>query len=329
MYQKRTSIRKKKKGKRLFTLILFLCLVGLGLFFLKHLISSTESKNSMQPNQKIMPENSSLPQETPMPTTTVTANAVSSLQQAIQRALTGTYGTFGIVVKNLKTGETYTQNAETTFDSASLYKLWVMAVVYDQISQGKLSESDTLTQDAAYLNNEFGIDTDNAEQTSGSVSTTVSDALNQMITISDNEDALLLTDKVGLNAITQFLQNNGLLESKIGLSGNDPTTTPHDIVNFFELLYNDKLNNQAYTNEMISLLKQQALNEKIPEYLPLPVVTAHKTGELDDYSHDAGIVYGPNGDYILVVLTQSDNPILANERIAEVSLAVYNYFNNK
>ena len=47
---------------------------------------------------------------------------------------------------------------------------------------------------------------------------------------------------------------------------------------------------------MLELLKAQTLNDKLPKYLPDQVIMAHKAGELDDVSHDAGIVYSPAGD---------------------------------
>ena len=79
---------------------------------------------------------------------------------------------------------------------------------------------------------------------------------------------------------------------------------------------------------MLQLLKIQKLNNKIPRYLPKDTVVAHKTGELDPFTHDAGIVYTPNGNYIIVVLSKSDDPDLAENRIADISKNVFNYFQN-
>ena len=78
---------------------------------------------------------------------------------------------------------------------------------------------------------------------------------------------------------------------------------------------------------MIALLKQQTLNDKLPKYLPENVEIAHKTGEIDRFSHDAGIVFFEKGDYIIVVLSETDNSPAANERIADISKKVFEYFN--
>ncbi|MGH7246239.1 MAG: serine hydrolase, partial [Candidatus Levyibacteriota bacterium] len=115
-------------------------------------------------------------------------------------------------------------------------------------------------------------------------------------------------------------------QSYIGKDGEDPTTTASDIALFFEKLYKGQMINSTYANTMLDLLKQQKLNEKIPKYLPDSVPVAHKTGELEGVTHDAGIIYAPNSPYILVALSDSDSPDFANERIAAVSQAVYNFF---
>jgi len=45
---------------------------------------------------------------------------------------------------------------------------------------------------------------------------------------------------------------------------------------------------------------------------------------------DAGIIYSPGGNYILVVFMQNTSQVVfdnANRIIADISSAVYNYFN--
>lgn len=84
--------------------------------------------------------------------------------------------------------------------------------------------------------------------------------------------------------------------------------------------------NEKYSKEMLSLLQRQKLNNKIPKYLPSGLAIAHKTGELDEYTHDAGILYASSGDYIIVLISKSNDTDLAAERLANVSESVYNYF---
>lgn len=253
-------------------------------------------------------------------------NPQKSLNDVVENSLLGTEGTYGIAIKNLKTKESYYKNEHRTFESASLYKLWVMATVFDQLQKGLLHEDDILSQNVQTLNDKFQIATENAELTDGVITLRISEALNKMITISDNYAALLLSEKVKLATVRKFLINHALTESTLGVP---PQTTAGDIALFLEKLYNAELANSTYSEEMIDLLKNQSLNNKLPKYLPENVVIAHKTGELGSVTHDAGIVFGGNGDYVLVILSQSDTPRAAEERIAGISKSVYDYFEIK
>lgn len=253
----------------------------------------------------------------------------NSLKEIVQNALVGTKGSYGIVIKNLKTGESYYANEHAVYQSGSLYKLWVMAAAFAQIQSGELKESEVLSEDVEVLNNKFNISSDSAELTDGTITLTVSSALEKMITISHNYDALLLALRLKLSYLADFLSQNGFEESKIGTNGEAPTSSAYDTALFFEKLYKGKLANQEYTDRMLDLLKAQQLNDKLPKYLPEETIIAHKTGELDAFTHDAGIIFTPKGDYIIVILSESDTPSAAEERIAQLSKDVYNFFQNK
>lgn len=276
--------------------------------------------------RQIPPQPLSVTSLTPSLFPTTTPSPVTGLKNAVESALSGSHGTYGVMIRNLSTGENYAQNENYVFPAASLYKLWVMAAVEQQIQQGALDENEVLTGDVAELNTEFNISPEDAELTSGSISLSVHDALTQMITISHNYSALMLTKRITLPVLASFLTANNLTSSLLGDSGN-PTTTAADTTTFLTKLYHGQLGGTQQTLEMFSFLKNQELNTKLPKYLPANVTVAHKTGEIDSDSHDAGIVYSPSGDYLIVVMSETDNPDLANDRIASISRNVYQYFN--
>lgn len=249
-----------------------------------------------------------------------------SLREVVSKALEGTKGTYSISIKNLKTSEGYNLNEHREYDAGSLYKLWVMAAVFQRIQDGNLKEDEELSQSISELNRKFSIDEEAAELTEGGITMTVSQALNQMITISHNYAALLLTEEIGLSKVKAFLEQNSFKESKVGVSGEAPTTTSADMAVFMEKLYKGEVVSKEYSDKMLELLKKQKLNDKLPKDLPDDVVVAHKTGEIDYFTHDGGIVYSDKGDYVIVVLSQSESPAGAEDRIAELSKAVYDYF---
>ncbi len=329
-------LRRQRKKKKKLIKILFLTIIGvIGLYIVFN--QFIKNQQSFSVNRVIKPSEIAHPLTTPvLASPTVSPIAIENnkaetapLKEVVDKALEGTKGTYGIVIQNLKTNEIYYANEHKVFDTGSLYKLWVMATVYNQIQNGQLQEDQVLSQDIATLNRKFYIDPEVAEQTEGTITFTVHDALNQMITISHNYAALLLTEKIRLSSVATFLKENDFIESTVGIDGSTPTATPFDIALFLEKLYKDELANQQYTNEMINLLKNQQLNDGLPKYLPDKSKIANKTGEIDFLKHDAGIVFTDKGDYIIVVMSESNSPPGAQERIALVSKGVFNYFVSK
>jgi beta-lactamase class A len=319
---------KRRQSRKFPIALLFFDLLIIIFFFGKDLIKpaneSVLGKEDVAQIEDISPYPTLLP---PSPTPISFIDPSIPLEHTVQNALVGSHGSYGIVIKNLKTNEYYLLNEHLSYSSASLYKLWVMAETYRQIKEGILKENETLSSKYEILNAKFDISPETEKFTKGSIALSVEDALNKMITISDNYAALLLTLRIKLSNIASFLKVNGFNESTVGANGNFPITTASDIALFFEKLYNKQLINEQYSDKMLELLKAQKLNDKIPKYLP-GVLIAHKTGELDNYTHDGGIVYADNGNYIMIILSKSDNPDLAKNRISNISESIYEYFTN-
>lgn len=251
-------------------------------------------------------------------------NTDTPLAKIFKKNFNNSIGNYAIAIKNLKSNESFYFNERQSFQTGSLYKLWVMGASFDQIKQGNLKKDEVLSDDVSALNSEFNISDDLAELTEGTVTLSVKDALYQMITISHNYAAYLLTKRVKLSTLKNYLKNNKFNESNVG--DDLPSATASDIEYFFERLYKGELADTDLTEEMLNLLKQQKLNNKLPKYFPNNVIIAHKTGEIDSFSHDGGIVYTPKGDYIIVVLSDSEKPSDSEEKIAVFSKDIYEYF---
>lgn len=318
------SIYKRQHGKNFKYLVGFVVIAVIFWFFNSGSAEQTTDQIPLVAGAALSQTSEIL---TPSPSPSEPPKNLKSLQQVVEKSLEGTSGTYGIYIKNLKTGESYSFNDNKSFESGSLYKLWTMATVFDQMEAGALKEDDKLSQGIAVLNRKFSIDPANAEQTSGTITLTVKEALNQMITISHNYAALLLTEKVKLSTVSKWLEDNKFTNSKVGTDGSAPTTTPLDIALFMERLHKGELASPENTTKMIDLLKAQKLNNKLPLNLPPGTVIAHKTGELGWFSHDAGIIYTDKGEYLIVAMSESPSPKGAEERIAQLSQNVLNYFN--
>lgn len=245
------------------------------------------------------------------------------LEKIIQSELESADEAYGIAIKNLKTNEYYYYNNEREFDTASLYKLWVMGAVYEEIEKGNLSLEQNIGFEASTINERLDLASESAEITEGFVGNTVEGALERMITISDNYSAHILYLTIGWSTVGDFIEKYGFSNS----STDTLTTTPDDILNYFEKLYKGEIVSQNASSEMMEILKRQQLNDRIPKYIPENIKTAHKTGELGAVKHDAGIVFNPKGDYIIVLMSKTGSQVAAAEIEAKISEKVWNYFN--
>jgi beta-lactamase class A len=93
--------------------------------------------------------------------------------------------------------------------------------------------------------------------------------------------------------------------SQWGSEGNINITTPADIATFFMMLANGSIVSPGASAEMIALLEQQTINDRMSFFLPDGTRCPHKTGNLEHVVHDAGIVYGDRGPTIMVALSEA------------------------
>lgn len=247
-----------------------------------------------------------------------------SLKGVVSSQLKDYKGDIGIYIKNLNSGESYKLNENQKFEAGSLYKLWVLGKIFEKINDGKLKEDDNLEADIEDINKRFDIDEEDAELKEGHLQFTITSAVEQMITISHNYASLMLLTKTSFAEIEDFLKRYSLKSSTI----KQPiTTTSRDIGWYLEKIYKGELINKEYSQKMIEVLKRQKINDRLPKYLPEGLEIAHKTGDLGYFENDAGIVFSPKGNFLIVILTKSDLPEDAAEKIAQISKAVYDYFN--
>jgi len=78
---------------------------------------------------------------------------------------------------------------------------------------------------------------------------------------------------------------------------------------------------------VLDLLQQVQPAAWLPRGVPSTVAVAHKSGQLDTVRNDAGIVFGPTGRYVVVVLTDyRRNAMRGENAIVQVARSVHAYF---
>lgn len=241
-----------------------------------------------------------------------------TLQAELEGYVADLGGTYGVAALSLDDGRLVSINADEVFPTASMYKLLVMYRVFQQIETGDLALGDRITIH----------ESDMAEAGYGDfwpgASPTVEEALEAMITVSSNAAAYALTRNVGgwdeVVAAAQELGMGDTIRDDCFLS------TPADMLRFFEQLADRSLVSPWASQQMIELLLRQQVNDRIPALLPEGVEVAHKTGELAQVRNDGGIVYQPEGSYLLVVMSRGIDPSEATEAESEISRMVYDRY---
>lgn len=211
-------------------------------------------------------------------------------------------GDLSIYFKNLTTNESVIVDANTKYYMASIYKVILTLFLLDEVAKGNT------TFDAKV----------------GTSSATLAVALNQIITESNNEYAQELAESYGWITIEKAMSQ------KLGISfsfDKGLTTSVKDIGLLFEDIALSLRIEAGESNYLLRLLGDQQSTQKFPKYLPKNVLSHNKTGEYNDYSHDAGIFYTPKTNYVLVFMSKTKDPADTNETMAKMSKDIYETLN--
>lgn len=246
-------------------------------------------------------------------------SSMDNLLNQVQSLLPTDNGTWSVYVCNLAKNTDGAIN-DQQMQAASLIKLYIMGAVYEDYDS---------------LSSTYGKDT-------------LDNALNSMITVSDNNAANTLVnylgggdDAAGMARVNKFCQDHGYTSTSMGRllladnSNGDNYTSVKDCGKFLKTIYQtdkgvsteDTLAGAEY---MYHLLKMQTRTNKIPAQMPDGVKVANKTGELDNVENDAGIIYDTAKGIDLVVCFMSqdlNDTAAAQSVIAQDSRMIYGYYN--
>ncbi len=259
-------------------------------------------------------------------------------------------GDVGIYAINLQNGDTVSYNAEKMFPTASVIKIYVLAKLYQEIKEGRLSMNDQVVLRDSDKVPGSGI----LLFMHNGMKLTLGDLSWLMINMSDNVAANLLTDEVGgVMKVTDFIRSLGFKhtmelakifdrnvypDSTLRREYGIGVTTPRETATFMKELYEGRIVSKKSSEAMIKLMEYQFYNTSIPRFLPTyrdTIEIAHKTGALNATRNDCAIIYTPRTNYVLCVFTThnkdqrwiTDNG--AEVFIAKVSLLIYKSFVKK
>ncbi len=287
-------------------------------FSVKHKLAASSFDKELE--KKIIEDYYKLPNAGELPFADLDQERINeNIREIVDRELTFLSGDYGVYVKNLNTGESFGTKENTIFTAASLIKLFVAGSYYKELDKNPnlfaekliLREEDRVGGAGSLVNDPSG--------SSYELSFLVEKMLNQ----SDNTAFAMVTRFLGFSKVKKFIKSNGFSETNF--EKND--TTPNDIGVFFEKLYKNELFDKNYTGEMIGSMTNTAFEDRLPFYLPTSTKISHKVGTWDGAYSDAGIIFAPKGDYIIVIMTDGADYNEAINTIRKLSEIIYNYFN--
>lgn len=292
------------------------------------------------------------PTEAVSPTAGTAANP--EIAEAVDTLLDGQRGVYGIVIMQPDGTIEYELNADTPFLAASLYKLVLLANIYEKRENGQLS----FDQEVQLLPDYFPEPGDFADSfydetmvgatppieelvfATGAYSSNV--AAKALLSLTDTPSLDQTTIALGLIDTYLFIDPNTLSAWKANTdpdgdlaealtfvaedakTGPVNITTPRDMSHFFQLLLAGKIINPTVSDDIMDILGNQAVDDRFPILLPYPTDMAHKTGNLDHVVHDVGIIWTPDGPIILAAMVEDPpNDDRATQVIQRLALIAY------
>ena len=252
------------------------------------------------------------------------------MEQDILGRLEKLPGKIGFYYKNLVTGEVITYQEDESFLAASVIKLYIMAEAVRQCKEGILTKDDMVVIDKAKCVPSCGALT----YMHDGLEVTIQDLYTLMIILSDNSATNFLIDILGEETINDGIRalghektqlNRKMYDTEKSARGIQNYVCPIELGEFLERLYHGEVFDADSSEHMLSVMKDQRLNGKIPFHihtLPEHGRIAHKTGEDTGITHDVGIVYAKQ-PFVLVFLGNETDVARYEREMADISLMLY------
>ena len=227
-------------------------------------------------------------------------------------------GNLSVWLEDVSSGQTVCHRPDEDHIAASVIKLGVLLAAFEAFETGAL--------DPGQL---YSVKPEDKVPSCGALTylhdglmVTHADLAVLMIILSDNTATNILADILGIGYVNGVLERYGLsgmclrrkmFDGEAAARGLKNTVTARACALFFRRLLKGELVSPDASRKMLSILSDQRLNGKIPFYLHgQGIRVAHKTGEDDGVSHDAGVIFSDRP--VIVVFLGNDTDVPAFER---------------
>lgn len=285
---------------------------------------------------------------TTSPTATPFASPnIQYLAAAVEQTLADFDGVSSYIIKDLNTGDTISHNADVAIAGMSLVKIPILIETYRALDNPPGIEATKLLTQTTALSSNFAANlllktvVGPNDTYAGADILTASmrqlGAFNTFITVPYDLEPRP-------DQINSYLTLANQRTDVTTLADPFRQTTMGDLALLLEMIYtcaetgNGRLTDtypatitQTECQEILLLMQQNELVALLEAGLPAETTFAHKIGYIDDTYGDIGIVYSPNGDYLVALALYTPNWLewaIAEPLFTEIARQSYAHFND-
>ena len=218
-----------------------------------------------------------------------------SLAAQLEELARSNYGSYGIYLNVLETGEQAGYRQDETFYAASCYKLFLVMYIYESAARGELDLNRSIAVQGADLEGEEGV----IQSSPPGTAFTTRELCRYAIVHSDNVAARMLKRAYGYHAFRDYAASIGC---PVAGTYNINSTTAREmgllLMRVLQFAAVDPLG-----REVLSFLKESALRDGIPAGLPEGIEVGNKTGDYRGYLNDAAVIFLDGMTCVLCVLS--------------------------
>lgn len=251
----------------------------------------------------------------------------NSLESKLRGMIRGFAGTVSVYARNLDSGSEVGIEPDRRVRTASTIKLPIACALAAEVEARRARWDERLVIRAQDKVSGSGVLADFSEGETISLR----DAQTLMIIVSDNTATNLILDRIGADAVNEFMNSLGLTHTRSmrkirgdgtqlkpaqgwSREGEKPenkkfgigASTSREMVHLLELLEQGRVVSAAASKDLLSILERQQYKDGIGRRSG-EIRIASKSGSLDALRSDVGIAYTPHGR-IAIAITVDDMP---------------------
>lgn len=251
----------------------------------------------------------------------------NSLESKLRGMIRGFAGTVSVYARNLDSGSEVGIEPDRRVRTASTIKLPIACALAAEVEARRARWDERLVIRAQDKVSGSGVLADFSEGETISLR----DAQTLMIIVSDNTATNLILDRIGADAVNEFMNSLGLTQTRSmrkirgdgtqlkpaqgwSREGEKPenkkfgigASTSREMAHLLELLEQGRVVSPAASKDLLSILERQQYKDGIGRRSG-EIRIASKSGSLDALRSDVGIAYTPHGR-IAIAITVDDMP---------------------